>query len=420
MIIYKFGGASVKNAEAIKNIANIIQASNNEKLVVVVSAMGKMTNAFEWLVNAYCYNKELVKNCLNEIVDFHNEIIWELFPDRSHKIYVEINEFFEQIEDILEKESYENHYNLAYDQLVCYGELISTTIVSNYLSEVEINNTWIDAREIVKANDHYREAKINWEETNAAINNTFSFVKNIAITQGFIGSNNKGYSVTLGREGSDFTAAILGYCLEAKSVTIWKDVPGVLNADPKFYPEAKKLDEISYHEAIELSFYGASVIHPKTIKPLQNKQIPLYVKSFVNPTEQGTIIQQSGENDSILPSLIFMKNQILISISPRDFSFIVEENLSLIFKELSLCRIRVNLMQNSALSFSVCVNYDEQKIPKFLEMIKENFKVLYNKNVELITIRHYDNETIEKATGEKKVLVQQKSRNTVRYVVENN
>lgn len=416
MKVFKFGGASVKSAEAVKNIGNILSNYQNEHLVIVISAMGKMTNAFEWLINSYCYSKDSVQAALSDIIDYHNNILWELFPDKSHTIYNEINEFYSQIEELL-KNDYKKDYDKTYDSFIGFGELISTRIVAAYLQEIEINNTWLDARELVKTDNNFREGIINWELTQSKIAMSCR-EKSFYITQGFIGADDADNMVSLGREGSDFSAAIFAYSLNADSVTIWKDVPGMLNADPKFYPEAEILSKISYHEAIELSYYGASVIHPKTLKPLQNKKIPLYVKSFLKPTGEGSAIQESTKYDTVLPSFIFMEGQILLSVSPRDFSFIAEGNIGSIFKKIADLGIKVNLIQNSALSFSLCIKNDERKVPKLIEELNKEYKVLFNDNVTLFTIRHYDDLTIQKVIGESKILLEQRTRNTARFVLE--
>ncbi|MEN8928641.1 MAG: aspartate kinase [Flavobacteriales bacterium] len=412
MKVFKFGGASVKDAQSIKNIGSILSNYANDKLVVVVSAMGKMTNAFEWLINSYCYSPLKVTEALNEIVDFHNEILWELFPDKGHIVYVEINELIYQLEQVLE--DYED-YDKAYDSIVGFGELISTTIISNYLNETGVANEWLDVRKVIQTNSEYRQAKIDWEKTEELIGK--AEYKSIVVTQGFIGSDSENNMTTLGREGSDFSAAIFGYCLNAEDVTIWKDVPGVLNADPKHYPEATKIDKMSYREAIELSYYGATVIHPKTIKPLENKEIPLYVKSFLNPQAEGTIVQKLTEFDDLQPSYIFIEDQILVSISPKDFSFIAEDNMSFIFAALSAAKLKVNLVQNSALSLSLCFKNEEKKVKKFFESIKKSFLLKYNENVTLLTIRHYSEEVIASMTNNKQIYLEQKSRNTARFIL---
>ncbi len=415
MKVFKFGGASVKSADAVKNVSLILKKYKEEDVVVIVSAMGKMTNAFEHLINSYCYAKDEVKPALNNIIDFHNEILWDLFPNRSHQVYVLVNELVSQIEDLLEKDI-DERFDKSYDTFIGYGELLSTTIIAQYLTEQGIEVNWIDARNLVKTNSDYRQATIQWDKTKEVI--SASCTKGIYISQGFIGGNNHNEMTSLGREGSDFTAAIFAYCLDAESVTIWKDVPGMLNADPKYYPNAKKLEKISYREAIELSYYGASVIHPKTIKPLQNKDIPLYVKSFLNPIESGSVIQQSDKFDTILPSFIFIKDQILLSITPRDFSFIAEGNISEIFKLIADSGIKVNLMQNSALNFSICIKNDERKVTKLIADLAKNFKVLYNEHVTLFTVRHYTEDTIKEVVGVKKVLLEQRTRQTARFILQ--
>lgn len=415
MKIFKFGGASVKDANSVKNIVKIVSKYQDDTLIIVVSAMGKMTNAFEWLINSYCYQPDKIKESLNEIVDFHNDILWDLFPDKGHLIYESINEFWFQIEEILSNPYSSGDYDQVYDSLVGYGELISTTIIHHYLEEEGIKNQWVDARKVIKTSNSYRQAEVNWEETQSKI---FSLEKkSVMISQGFIGSDSLGNMTTLGREGSDFSAAIFGYCSNATEVTIWKDVAGVLNADPKQFPGATKIDKMSYREAIELSYYGATIIHPKTIKPLENKLIPLYVKSFLKPELAGTVIQKSTHFDSLVPSYIFIKNQILVSISPKDFSFIAEDNLSYIFRELAKAKIKVNLIQNSALSFSVCFKNEEKKVESFFQSLSDTFEVKYNDNVTLLTIRHYSEEVIERMTKDKTLFLEQKSRNSARFVL---
>lgn len=421
MRVFKFGGASVKNPNAVRNVKRVLELFPQEDLVVVISAMGKTTNKLEWLVNAHVHNKGLLRETMQELVDFHNEILWDLFPDRGHEVYVQMNEYFYQIEEILEDVP-GDHYDFIYDQIVSYGEVISTTIVSAFLNDFGIENNWLDARKLIRTDNTYREGRVNWEKTASKINqailpNLNTSKRTVFITQGFIGHTPEGLTTTLGREGSDYTAGIFAYCLEAQDVTIWKDVPGMLNADPKWFDDTVKLDKISYHEAIELSYFGASVIHPKTIKPLQNKEIPLYVKSFVQPEESGTVIQASMENDALVPSFIFKMSQVLISISPKDFSFIVEHNLSEIFEIFHRHGVKINLMQNSAISFSVSVDGDERKVPRLIEELAQTYHIKYNEGLELVTIRHYDQATIERVTMNKELLVVQKSRHTSRMVM---
>ena len=358
---------------------------------------------------------------LEEVKVFHYSIIDELFINKNHPIYEEIHNAFVEIEWELEEEPVRS-YDYVYDQIVSVGEIISTKIISAYLNLIGIQNKWVDVRNVIQTDNTHRDAKVDWELTESLakkefIFNTTSSSKSIFVTQGFIGSSSENFTTTLGREGSDFTAGILAYCLNAESVTIWKDVPGMLNADPKRFAETKLLSNISYHEAVELAYYGATVIHPKTIKPLQNKNIPLQVKSFLNPQKERTIINNESRSDGIIPSYIFKTNQVLISIESKDYSFIIENNLSQIFGVFSNNGVKINLMQNSAISFSVVVDNDLQKISKLINELSGFYRVLYNENLELITIRHYTHEIINSATLGKEVLLEQKSRKMIRIVV---
>lgn len=421
MKVFKFGGASVKDADAVRNVARVIGLYPGSDLVVVISAMGKTTNALEALTNAYFNGEGDIESRFQELKDFHYHIMRDLFDDPNDHIYEWANKQFAGLEHTLSSQP-TDQYDFEYDQIVSKGELLSTTIINAYLNQIGFNSQWYNASQLIRTDDHYREGGVNWEVTQRQVDEQLRpFFKegkeqHIVITQGFIGSTGK-YITTLGREGSDYTGAVLAYCLDAEDLTIWKDVPGVLNADPKWFDNTEKLDEISYREAIELAYYGASVIHPKTIKPLQNKHIPLYVKSFVNPDDEGTVIQPSEERDNLIPSFIFKMDQVLISISPRDFSFIVEENLSHIFDLFAKASVKINLMQNSAISFSVCVNNDERKLPPLIDLLKQHYQVKYNEQLELVTIRHYDQPTIDRVTVGKSVLVEQKSRTTARMVM---
>lgn len=420
MKVFKFGGASVKNAEAVKNVRNVINLFNDD-LTVVISAMDKTTNALEKVVDSYMNADGKCFEYLQEVKDFHYKIMDELFADRKHPVFEEIHNTFVEIEWEIE-DAPTREYDYVYDQIVSVGEIISTKIVSAYLNHVGVSNNWVDVRNIIQTDNTHRDARVDWELTEKLaqerLTDFFSQNKrNIVITQGFIGSSSENFTTTLGREGSDFTAGILAFCLNAESVTIWKDVPGMLNADPKLFSDTQKLNNISYREAIELAYYGASVIHPKTIKPLQNKNIPLYVKSFVNPNEIGTLINENTSEDSLIPSYIFKKNLVLISISVRDYSFIMEDHLSHIFGLFSQFGVRIHLMQNSAISFSVCVDNNQQKLTKLIEALNSKYLVKFNDNVELLTIRHYDDETIAKTTLNKEILLIQKSRNSVRMVM---
>lgn len=419
MQVFKFGGASVKDATAVKNVGDVLNFFPNEKICIVISAMGKTTNALERLTDAFFHKKGNAEDLLEEIKSFHFSICKELFPNENHQIYNELENTFVELHWAIEDEP-THTYDFEYDQIVSMGEVISTKIVSAYLNEIKIHNKWIDARGIIQTDNTYREGKVDFDLTESLVERELLPLfnaNNILITQGFIGGTSENFTTTLGREGSDYTASILAYCLNAKSVTIWKDVPGVLNADPKWFKNTKKIDELSYQDAIELTYYGASVIHPKTIKPLQNKGIPLIVKSFLNPKEPGTIIRESNKRLQI-PSYIFKTHQILISLQPKDFSFIAEENLSDIFEIISRHHVKINLMQLSAISFSICCDNDA-KIKSLLDELQVLFKVLYNENVELMTIRYYNDETIESLTKNKRILLEQKSRFTVQMIMKN-
>jgi aspartate kinase len=422
MKIFKFGGASVKDADAVKNMASILQRYSGEDLIVVVSAMGKITNALERLTNAYFYKKENASSVLGEIKDFHYKILNGLFADPNHAVYIDINNTFVELDWAIEDEP-THDYNHEYDKIVSMGEILSTKIVSAYLNETGLKNSWWDVRGIIQTDNTYREGKVDWELTQSLVDKellpAFNAQKGkMIITQGFLGGTSENFTTTLGREGSDYTAAILAYTTNAESVTIWKDVPGVLNADPKWFDETVKLSQISYQDAIELAYYGATVIHPKTIKPLQNKKIPLYVKSFLDPDGEGTVINDVQAHLPI-PCFIFKVNQVLLSISPKDFSFIVEENLSSMFNLFAERQVKVNVMQNSAISFSVSIDDDEQKVPALITTLQKDYRVLYNNKLELVTIRYYDQATIDRVTKGKKILLEVKSRYTVQLVVKN-
>lgn len=426
MKVFKFGGASVKDASAIINVAKIISLYQGQNLVVVVSAMGKVTNMLEQLTKAYYYKKDNAFEILDQLREYHHQIVQELFPDNKHHIYNEINNVFVEIEWAIEEDAL-REYDYEYDQIVSTGELLSSKIVSAFLNLNGNVNKWLDARDFLQTDNTYREGKVNWDSTQSIWNKDIMPFFNaepksangkIMVTQGFIGATSENFTTTLGREGSDYTAAIVAHISNAENLTIWKDVPGVLNADPKWFDDTEILKHISYHDAIELAYYGASVIHPKTIKPLQNKNIPLLVKSFVNPQSQGTTID---DNPTKLPvaSFIFKVNQVLVSISPKDFSFIVEENLSDIFKLFADYRVKINVMQNTALKFSVCIDFDERKTPELIEQLRKNYNITFNDNLELVTIRYYDQKTIERVTINKQVFLELKSRNTVQMVMKN-
>src|SRR5258706_1066545 len=421
MRVFKFGGASVKDAEGVKNLSGILASFKDEKLVVVVSAMGKTTNALEKVVDAYYKNDNSASEYLKEVKGFHLEIISGLKFKSSDEIKKEVDAVFVEMEWAMEEETARSKgYAFAYDQLVSQGEILSTKIISRWLNENEVANRWMDVRDVLVTDNTYRDAQINWAETEnlteVKVSDLFQKSR-IVITQGFIETTSENFTTTLGREGSDYTAAILGYALNAEEVVVWKDVPGVLSADPKYYSDAVKLEEVSYHDAIELTYYGATVIHPKTIQPIENKNIPLRVCSFKSPKDKGTLIGNFQETRPQVPCFIFKTNQILISISAKDFSFVAEENISEIFSAISRHKAKVNLMQNSAISFSVCVDNDSFKIPALLHDLKKKFEVLYNDGLRLVTIRHYLPSTIDSLMNGKHVLLEQRSRHTAQLVM---
>ena len=420
MQVFKFGGASVKDAEGVKNVAEVLKQFPNQKIAVVVSAMGKTTNSLERLAKAFFYKTENAEIILEEIKKYHLDICQHLFANSSHPIFIELENTFVELYWAIEDEP-THSFDFEYDQIVSMGEIISTKIISAYLNDVGLQNKWVDARGLIQTDNTYREGKVDFELTETLIKrdllpvfNSFNSI----VTQGFIGGTSENFTTTLGREGSDYTASILAYCLNADNVTIWKDVPGVLNADPKWFSHTKKIDQLSYHDAIELTYYGASVIHPKTIKPLQNKNIPLFVKSFLQPKDEGTVIKD-GEKRLNIPSYIFKIDQVLISIQPKDFSFIAEDNLSDIFEVFAKHGVKINLMQLSAISFSVCCDNDESKVQNLVKELQSQFKILYNSGLELMTVRYYTQETIDTLTSQKIILLEQRSRYTVQMVMRN-
>ncbi|MFT7343740.1 MAG: aspartate kinase [Lentimonas sp.] len=419
MKVFKFGGASVKDPSAVRNVSKILSLYKDEKIIVVVSAMGKTTNALELLcADFWAGNEAGFLKKTEDLRSFHSTILIELFPNKSDSIYDKLESTFKDIESTYTQPR--TSYNQAYDQIVSFGEVISTQIVNAFLLKQNQSSTWLDARELVRTNHKFREAEIDWPTTKKLIKkktNSSLLQNDILVTQGFIGHTSEGLSTTLGREGSDFTAGVFAFCTNAESVTIWKDVPGMLNADPKYFDDTIKLDRISFKEAIELSYYGASVIHPKTLKPLQNKKIPLYVKSFIDPAGAGTEISVESDQDHIIPSFIFKMNQILLSFTPRDFSFIVEENLSDIFNKLARANAKINLMQNSALSFSVLLDRDKIDLRQLIGLFENDYLMEINEELELVTIRHYDQKTIDRVCVSKEVLLTQETKETARLVL---
>ncbi|MBP93726.1 MAG: aspartate kinase [Flavobacteriaceae bacterium] len=414
MQVFKFGGASVKDAQGVKNLVTVLQEAGHKNTLIVVSAMGKMTNALESVVGNYFDNKTELQSSLQEVRKFHNAILLDLFENENHIIFNKISKLFDELAAFFDRNKSPD-YNFVYDQAIGYGELASTTIISAYLNEVGLENNWLDVREFIKTDNYYRRANVNWLETQLQITTHFNQNK-LNITQGFLGSDANNFTTTLGREGSDYTAAIFAYCLNAESVTIWKDVPGVLNADPRYFENAQLLNSISYREAIELAFYGASVIHPKTLQPLQRKEIPLFVKSFLNPQNPGTCVGKGKGIEPEIPCYILKRNQILISLSSLDFSYIVEENISDIFNLLHLYKMKVDVIQNSAISFSVCVDDIYHNLDKLLQHLKAKFKVTCHENVSLYTIRHYNTEVVAQLEQGKTVLMKQLAQETMQMI----
>ena len=415
MRIFKFGGASVKDAEGVRNLVNVLKETGHEKTLIIVSAMGKTTNAIEIVVSKYFNNKSELQSAIQDVRKFHNAILFDLFDNEKHEVFSKVSGLFDEFTFFFNNNKSPD-YSFVYDQTIGFGELISTTIISAYLNEIGIANNWLDVRELIKTDSYFRRANVNWDETQKNITKKLKS-NSLHITQGFLGSDSNNFTTTLGREGSDYSAAIFAYCLNAESVTIWKDVPGVLNADPRYFENAQLLNKISYREAIELAFYGASVIHPKTLQPLQKKEITLYVKSFLNPKNDGTVVTKGQGMEPEIPCFILKKDQVLISLSSLDFSYIVEENISDIFNLLHLYKMKVDVIQNSAISFSVCFDNGYNNLEKLLLHLKAKFKVTCYNNVSLYTVRHYNESAINQLEKDKEVLLKQLTQETMQMVV---
>lgn len=414
MRIFKFGGASVKDADGVKNVASVLEKVGHQDTLLVISAMGKTTNSLETVIKNYFENSGELNASIQEVRKYHNQILLDLFEDEEHDAFFAVNSLFNDLEYFIRSNKSPN-YNFVYDQVVSFGEIVSTTIVSHYFNQIGFTNTWLDVRNFIKTDTTYRDANVDWESTQKLIQTEID-KSNLYITQGFLGSDPNHFTTTLGREGSDYTAAIFAYCLNAESVTIWKDVPGVLNADPRYFENTILLNQISYREAIELAFYGATVIHPKTLQPLQRKEIPLHVKSFINPLLPGTSVSKGADLEPQTSCFIVKKNQLLLSLSSLDFSFMMEDNISEIFGLFHQYKIKVNLIQNSAISFSVCI---EDKFNNFGELknaLSKKFKVSFNENVSLYTIRHFDDKSAAVVETGKTVLLKQISRETLQII----
>jgi aspartate kinase len=414
MQILKFGGASVRDADGVRNLEKVLQHVGTEKTLIVISAMGKTTNALEKVIEHYFNSKHELQSSIQDVKKYHNGILLELFENESHEVFKVVTVLFRELSEFFDRNKSPD-YSFVYDQTIGFGELISTTIVSYYLNHKGVKNKWLDVRELIKTNSYYRNAKVEWALTQSKISEAID-EKALHITQGFLGSDGNNFTTTLGREGSDYTAAIFAFCLNAKSVTIWKDVPGVLNADPRFFENPTLLDSLSYEEAIELSYYGASVIHPKTLQPLQQKEIPLYVKCFLEPKNKGTKVGKSLDLSPNVPCYILRKDQILITVSSLDFSYIVEENISHIFKLLHLYKMKVRSIQNSAISFSVCIENSYNHLEPLILQLKAKYNVRLDKAVDLYTIRHYTTDAIEEIQKNKTVLMKQITPKTVQII----
>lgn len=414
MRVFKFGGASVKDALGVKNLERVLKEVGYDNTLIVVSAMGKTTNALETVVGNYFERPRELQSSLLELKTYHAAILLDLFENDTHEVYKKLAALFDELRRFFDRNE-SSDYNFVYDQVIGYGELVSTMIISEYLNLRSIPNNWVDVRRLIRTDSYYRRANVDWETTQTLINSHIN-TGYLNITQGFLGSDPNNFTTTLGREGSDYTAAIFAYCLNAQDVTIWKDVPGVLNADPRYFKNSQLLHRISYREAIELAFYGASVIHPKTLQPLQKKEIPLLVKSFENPGQPGTFVGKCAGIDPVVPCFILKRNQVLISLSSLDFSYVVEDNISEIFKLLHVYKMKVDLIQNSAISFSVCVENIYRNLPDLLQHLKTKFQVTCYENVCLYTIRHYTLDVIEQLEANKTVLMKQLTQETVQMI----
>ena len=413
MKVFKFGGASVKNSDSIRNIVEIIRSYGTNELIIVVSAMDKTTNALENVLELYLKNNKEYLQKIDQIFIFHDKICRDLFP-KNHNVFSGLKNIITKLVSFLKNNKSPN-YSFVYDQTVSYGELISTFIINSYFIEEKLKTNFIDARNCIKTDSNYRGGNIIWDKTNENIRANIK-INQLNLTQGFIASDKNNFNVTLGREGSDYSAAIFAFAVNAESLTIWKDVKGLLNGDPKYFKNTELIKTISYSEAIELAFYGASVIHPKTLQPLQKKEIPLYVKSFEKPDQNGTEINKNLELSPKVPCYIFKNKMIFIKIFSLDFSFAIDENLSHIFKKIDECKMKVDVIQNSAISFSICLNDKYDQIDNLLKNLQEKFKIEVFKNTSLYTIRHFDEKSIEVVSKGKKLLLEQRTEKTVKLI----
>lgn len=420
MEVHKFGGASVKDVDGFKNVANIIATYRKGKSVIVLSALGKTTNALQQVVaDHYDEGKDPFVS-LNELKQKHYDIIDQLFDDKE-VILDEINEAFVEIEWMIEDAPHED-YDFEYDQIVSIGELVSTKILAHYLHAQGVKVLWLDVRDVVLSDNTYREAKIDWSETEKRIKNKTEqlFINyDVIVTQGFIAATSENFTTTLGREGSDFTASIFSYCLDVKEMSVWKDVPGILSGDPRLFDDVTKIDKMSYREAIEMTYYGAKVIHPKTIKPIQNKNIPLHIRSFVEPEGTGTWISDIKEV-SYPPIIVFEHNQCLLRIATKNFSFVAEDHLSEIFSLVAKYRVKIKMMKNTAVSFIISVDNVPHRIQKLVQDLSENFHINQEEDLELLTIRHYNKEIIDRLTQDRTKLFTERIPKTIQMIVKPN
>lgn len=422
MKVFKFGGASLETIERIQQVGRIIQSYSGDQLLVVISAMGKTTNDLEKVAqNFYMRKREIASQLLYNVEKYHLEIAEKLLGTQEHNLFIQLQQFFTEAEWTLGEKPL-RQYDYYYDQIVGLGELLSTAIVSAYFNEAGVHNIWLDVRDVFRTDDNFRDANIDWEVTQRQVNEKVLPLFNstgIVITQGFIGSTDQNESVTLGREGSDFSAAVFANLLNAESQTIWKDVEGLKNADPKLFQNTVNIPEIAFNEVIEMAYYGAQVIHPKTIKPLQNKDIPLYVKCFLDKDLPGTVIRGDVDSKTLPPIIVLKKNQVFITITSRDFAFITEDKISEIYEIFHAQKIKINLTQNGAISFSCCIDNNPEKIELLIKALHEAFKISYNEGLELLTVRHYRNGLglLDELTKGRTILLEQRSDNTVQMVI---
>ncbi|MRG43996.1 aspartate kinase [Chitinophaga sp. SYP-B3965] len=420
MKVFKFGGASLETIERIQQVGKILQAYPEDKLLIVISAMGKTTNELENVAkNFYMRKREIASQLLYNIEQFHLQVAESLLGTKEHPLFIQLQQFFTEAEWTLGEKPLRS-YDYYYDQIVGLGELLSTAIVSAYFNQVGITNVWLDVRDVFRTDDNFREANIDWEVTQRQVNEKVLPIFNavdLVIAQGFIGSTDQNESVTLGREGSDYSAAVFANLLNAESQTIWKDVEGLKNADPKLFPNTINIPEIGFNEVIEMAYYGAQVIHPKTIKPLQNKQIPLYVKCFLDKDLPGTVIKGDADGRKLPPLIILKKNQVLITITSRAYDFITEDKISDIYEIFHDKKVKINLTQNAAISFSCCIDNNPEKIELLIKALHTGFKISYNEGLELLTVRHFKNGLLEELTKGRKILLEQRSDKTVQLIM---